>query len=210
MDLTKISLSINEFLNYYQQELPVFDTRSAEEVKYGFIKGSILIPDADNLEDWINSIIGQEQEFLLLEDYNEIENKLKKFPSTTYQNIKGFLRVGLDGWMKAEQPMDILISIDKEELTLDYKHDNDMKLLDVRSEEEYKKGHLKNAINVPIDKLKEHLSYLSTEDKLYVYSQEGKESIIAVSLLRKHGYYYSRNIELGFSDLQDTDIPIER
>lgn len=210
MDITSLSLSIDEFINYYQQDLPVVDTRSAEKLANGFVRGSITIPDNDDLQKWINQLIGEQQNILLVDDHQNIEAILDKLQSVTCQHVKGFLRVGIEGWIKAEQPMDMLISIGTEELMLDFKHDNDIKLLDVRSKEEYGKGHLQNAINMPIENLEDHLNYFSTEDKLYVYSQEGKESIIAVSLLRKHGYYYSRNIEPGFIDLQNTDIPVVR
>ncbi len=209
MDLTKYSLSIEEFINYYQH-LPVIDTRPLEKLMNGYIRGSITIPNDDNLEKWIHKLIGQNQDFLLVDDHDNIEQTLHTLQTETLQNVKGFLRVGIEGWIKAEQPMDMLISIEKEELTLDFKHDNDIKLLDVRSKEDYGKGHLRNAINMPINHLEDYLNYFSTDDKLYVYSQEGSESIIAVSLLRRQGFYYSRNIESGFVDLQDTDIPIVR
>jgi len=209
MDLTKYSLTIEEFIYYYQY-LPLVDTRSPDKLMNGYVRGSITIPDNTNLEKWIHKLIGQNQDFLLVDDHDNIEQTLNNLHTETLQNVKGFLRVGVEGWIKAEQPMDMLISIGTEELTLDFKHDNDIKLLDVRSKEDYGKGHLKNAINMPIENLENHLNYFSTDDKLYVYSQEGKESVIAVSLLRRHGYYYSRNIEPGFVDLQDTEITIVR
>lgn len=210
MDISKFSLSLEEFNKLYHQGIPVIDTRTAEELGNGYIRGAYTIPAYENLQSWIESLIGKDQPFLIFDNYERLETMLAYLSSSILSNVKGFLRVGIEGWIKADQPMDMLISVGTEELTLDFKHDTDIKLLDIRSKEEYGKGHLKNAINIPIDTLQNYLTYFSTDDKLYVYSQEGKESIIAVSLLRKHGYYYSRNVEPGFVNLQETDIPIVR
>ena len=208
MDVSNLSLSLDDFKNLYEQGLPVIDTRSAEKLTYGYIKESITIPASKDLDMWLDHLIGHDQPFLLIEEYENLENTLQYLSENTIHNIKGFLRVGIEGWIKAEEPMDMLISIDNEELLLDYKYDTDLKLIDVRTKEEYEKGHLKNAINLPMSEFTTHLSYFSISDKLYVYSQYGEDSIIAISLLRKHGFYHCRNIETGFANLEDTEMPV--
>ncbi len=208
MQVSELSLSLDDFKDLYNQGLPIIDTRSPDKLANGYIKESLTIPASEHLENWIHHIIGHNQPFLLVENYENVDNTLQYLSKHTITHIKGFLRVGIEGWIKAEEPMDMLISIDNEELLLDYKYDTDLKLIDVRTKEEYDKGHLKGAINIPIVDFINHLSYFSTSDKLYVYSQHGNDSIIAVSILRKHGFYYCRNVQEGFANLQDTEIPV--
>lgn len=59
-------------------------------------------------------------------------------------------------------------------------------LLDVRSEEEYKKGHIKNAINIPYE---EDMEWnLDKSKRIIVYCERGSASIQAARALLAEGY----------------------
>ncbi|UBH10954.1 rhodanese-like domain-containing protein [Macrococcus armenti] len=59
----------------------------------------------------------------------------------------------------------------------------DIKLIDVRTPDEFKKGHIKGAKNVPLNYIED---YKGTET-VYVICQSGMRSKRAVKALRKHG-----------------------
>lgn len=68
-------------------------------------------------------------------------------------------------------------------------------LLDVRSAEEYRGGHIEKSVNLPLDKIGS-IEYI-VEDKdtpLYVYCLSGGRSGRAVSYLKKSGYGKVKNI----------------
>lgn len=67
---------------------------------------------------------------------------------------------------------------------------NSVILIDVRSNQEYKEGHLEGAINVPLYNLKNDISkYVSNkEDVLILYCSSGYRSKKAEDLLKKIGY----------------------
>ena len=77
----------------------------------------------------------------------------------------------------------------------EYKNAEGAVLLDVRSPQEYREGHIPGSKNVPLqqlDKVEE-----VTEDKdsiLYVYCHSGARSRQAVSLLQAMGYTNVHNI----------------
>ena len=70
-------------------------------------------------------------------------------------------------------------------------------ILDVRTEEEYKYGHIENAMHIPVDELRENLNKLSTDKKIYVYCHTGLRSYIATRILKGNGFD-SVNIMGGF------------
>ena len=72
-------------------------------------------------------------------------------------------------------------------------------ILDVRTEEEYKNGHIENAVHIPLDELRENINKLPIGKKIYVYCHTGLRSYIATRILKGNnldavnimgGYYF--------------------
>lgn len=63
----------------------------------------------------------------------------------------------------------------------------DSLLLDVRTEGEYKQGHISGALHIPLDELRERIGELSAEKTFYVYCQSGMRSYLACRILQKNG-----------------------
>ena len=63
-------------------------------------------------------------------------------------------------------------------------------LLDVRTEEEYKTGHIKGSILIPVDNLKEEAGKIlkDKEVPIFVYCRSGNRSVTAANILIKLGY----------------------
>ncbi len=66
-------------------------------------------------------------------------------------------------------------------------------LVDVRSHDEYKSGHAKNSINIPLDKLESNLSKLPSNKNIIVVCQSGMRSRSAASFLKSRGYEHVYN-----------------
>ena len=63
-------------------------------------------------------------------------------------------------------------------------------ILDVRNEDEFAEGHLKNAIQIPIKELKENLSDIEKfkDELVLVYCRSGKRSADAIKILKENGF----------------------
>ena len=62
-------------------------------------------------------------------------------------------------------------------------------LLDVRTDEEFITGHISNAINIPVQELEERLSELKDKnEKILIYCKSGRRSLIACRILEAYGY----------------------
>lgn len=64
----------------------------------------------------------------------------------------------------------------------------DVTLLDVRTPEEFQRGHIKGFLNIPVDELREGLSKLDKGKPVYVICQSGLRSYIASRILAGNGY----------------------
>lgn len=73
----------------------------------------------------------------------------------------------------------------------EFMKDDDTFLIDVRSEDEYKEKHLKDAINIPLDNIVKDVDEnvdMNTSTKIIVYCKSGKRSSEAGKLLIEGGY----------------------
>lgn len=68
-------------------------------------------------------------------------------------------------------------------------------LLDVRTEEEYITGHIPNSTLIPLDELEERINELKDKNqKILVYCKSGRRSVIACEILDAYGYTNVYNI----------------
>lgn len=77
----------------------------------------------------------------------------------------------------------------------EYRAIPDAILLDVRTYEEYRQGHIPGSKNVPLQFLDEVAGLANQKDTpLFVYCRSGSRSAQAVSVLRRMGYTAVKNI----------------
>lgn len=89
--------------------------------------------------------------------------------------------------------------ITKEELLDMIKTNPEIVLLDVRSEQEFKEGHLNNAINIPSYEIYTKVQEVIKDKRTLIiaYCQVGVRSKKAVKVLKKLGYKNSYNLKDG-------------
>jgi rhodanese-related sulfurtransferase len=74
----------------------------------------------------------------------------------------------------------------------------DALLVDVREEEEFKRGSIDGAINIPLDQLRQRLGEISGDRPIWVNCARGHRSYYAVRILQQHGFHAS-NLSGGYN-----------
>ena len=70
----------------------------------------------------------------------------------------------------------------------DLPQDGSVTLLDVRTQKEYSRGHIKGSVNIPLDALRENLDKLDKNKPVYVYCHSGQRSYLACRILSGNGF----------------------
>ncbi|MCI9211748.1 MAG: FAD-dependent oxidoreductase [Ruminococcus sp.] len=71
-------------------------------------------------------------------------------------------------------------------------------IVDVREEQEFQAGHLKNAHNIPLGQLRQRMQEIPRDIPVYVHCRTGQRSYNAVCCLQGHGYRNLWNISGSF------------
>lgn len=101
-----------------------------------------------------------------------------------------------------------LEAVDSEELIKRIR-DGDVTLLDVRPREEYSAGHVKGALNIPVEDLKKRLQMLKKRTEIVAYCR-GPYCVMAldaVQILRKNGYR-AHALDLGVLEMKSLGLPV--
>jgi NADPH-dependent 2,4-dienoyl-CoA reductase/sulfur reductase-like enzyme/rhodanese-related sulfurtransferase len=71
-------------------------------------------------------------------------------------------------------------------------------LLDVRTEIEFERGSIPNALNIPIDSLRERIEELGQDKNIYIFCQAGMRGYLAQRILKQNGYKTTWNLSGGY------------
>ncbi len=201
-------LSVEEVKN--TSDALVVDTRHATEFTQGFIPGSVFIGLEGRFAEWAGSILPFDQPLILVTPTGKEEESVTRLTRVGFDNITGVLSGGIDAWKNSGEPVDMIIDVEADELIMDIPHDDKLVVVDVRREAEYADGHLEDAVNIPLHEMTDVASFASLEDdqNLYIHCAGGYRSVIAASLLKRHGYHNLRNVLGGWSRIKEQEKAI--
>lgn len=89
--------------------------------------------------------------------------------------------------------------------------DSNFVVVDVRTPKEYRKGHMKNAINISYfnNWFTDSISKLNREKTIYMYCQTQHRSPLASKKMKKMGFKKIIDLKGGFMKWENKKLPIE-
>lgn len=188
-----------------EEDVIIIDSRPATEFVNGFIPGSLFLGLEGRFAEWAGSLLPFNKPIVLVTRKGEEKETVIRLARVGFSDFKGYLQGGFEAWQSEGEKTDLVISIEADELAMDLPFDNNLVVLDVRRETEYADGHVKKAINLPLQEMTDPGVLADFDDRmnLYVHCAGGYRSLIAVSLLKREGIHNLRNIEGGWNKIKE-------
>jgi rhodanese-related sulfurtransferase len=205
------ALSIAQFKDMAKDKAWILDTRPATIFTNGFVPESISIGLDGRYAEWAGTLLPYNQPLILVTEPGKERESITRLARVGIDNVLGYLDGGYDAWVNAGETIDLIIDIETDEMAMDLPHDDLIEVIDVRKPAEFEAGHVKGAINVPLNTLADPLNVAMIDDasNLYVHCAGGYRSVIAASLLKRQGYHNMRNILGGYAKMKtQKGIPI--
>lgn len=202
------ALPIEEFKDKIQNEdVILLDTRQSSNFSEGFIPSSISIGLDGRYAEWAGSLLPFDKTLLLVTDPGKEEESIIRLARVGFDKIGGYLAGSYTAWKKAGEKVDMIIDVEADELAMDLPHDPNLVVVDVRKEVEFADGHVKDAINLPLNDMTDPALISNFEDKqnIYIHCAGGYRSIIAASLLKRQGIHNIRNVSGGWNKIKDQE-----
>src|SRR5690606_5276666 len=198
-----------EYIANHENAL-VLDVRTEQEFAKGHIPNSIFIGLNGGFAPWVGALITDlKQPILLVAPIGKEKETVTRLSRVGYDNTLGFLEGGFDTWLASGKDIETLDSISAEAFSKRFKEEN-LNVLDVRKDGEYKSTHLKgdNVQHFALDYINDHMNAISKDKTYYVHCAGGYRSAIAASILKARGFNNLVDISGGIETLKKTDVPL--
>jgi hydroxyacylglutathione hydrolase len=179
----------------------LLDTRPAGDFTKQFVPGSISIGLEGRFAEWAGSLLPFDKPIILVTEAGMEKESAVRLARVGFSQIHGYLAGGVEAWRKAGEAIDLIIDVEVDELAMDLPYDDHLIAIDVRREAEFGDGHVRGAINVPLNDLTDPGSMANIDElqNLYIYCGSGYRSVIAASLMKRQGIHNLRNVLGGFN-----------
>jgi hydroxyacylglutathione hydrolase len=188
-------------------ELFILDTRKATEFTKGFVPGSISIGLEGRFAEWAGSLLPFDKKMVLVTEIGKEKETIIRLARVGFDKIEGYLEGGFEAWENAGESVDMVIDVEPDELLMDMPFDENLVVMDVRKETEFADGHIKDAINVPLNTLTDPAMMANIEDthNVYIHCAGGYRSVIAASMIKRQGIHNLRNVLGGWNEIKKLD-----
>lgn len=204
MNLSRLSLtSVPEILA--GENNLVVDTRPVEKFADGFIPGSVFISPDQPYPVTFHGIFPERiSSALIIEEGTRPEKIAASLNGIGFTDINGYMEAAGAEWQAA--CADMVITIDPDELAMDIPHDENLLLIDVRSETEFAEGHIKNAQHLALEDMGDvaYIALIPEQANVYLYCSNGNRAMTAASLLKIQGIHNLRVVVADWEVISTT------
>ncbi len=167
-------------------EAVVVDTRSMLAFGGGHVETALNIAGLPELSIWAGWLLDPEQPVLLvLESDLDVERVIPLFLRTGYTKFAGYLVGGMKAWDNAGLPLAEVDQITVHEVK---QRADSLQIVDVRSHDEWEKGHIPGARHMFLPELRERKGELQKKKPVAVYCDSGYRASIGTSILQNEGF----------------------
>ncbi len=183
----------------------ILDVRKPQEFAAEHIPNSIFIGIDGQFAPWVGALIPDlNQPIILVTPKGREAETVMRLSRVGYDNCLGFIENGIDAWKQSEHKTASIRSIDAVEFAKEMKDPSIV--LDVRKPGEYESSHLDHVCSHPLDFITDWEDSLSKDKPYFIHCAGGYRSMIAASLLKKHGFEHLTDVAGGFGAIQKTDL----
>lgn len=185
-------------------DIILLDTRPASLFMEGFIPDSIFIGLDGRYAEWAGSLLPFDKTLLIVAESGKEKESVVRLTRVGFSKFAGYIEGGFEAWKAAGEEIDMVISVEADELAMDIPHDDRLVVLDVRREAEFADGHVKDAVNIPLQTLNDPGSMANIEDdqNLYIHCASGYRSVVAASLFKRQGIHNLYNVLGGWNKIK--------
>jgi hydroxyacylglutathione hydrolase len=171
-----------------QAGIPLVDGRARDAFAREHIPGSINIELDSSFGTYVGWLLPFNTPLMILvEDEEGRREAVVQLIRIGYEQTQGYLEGGIAGWKAAALPVESFERIDVETLYQRWRQHSSMTIIDVRRDDEWREGHIPDALHFHIGELPQHLDKVPRNTPLAIICRTGHRAEIAASILAATG-----------------------
>lgn len=183
------------------QQARVIDTRPAEKFAAGHVPGTLNIPLGKSFLNWTGALVQEDRDFYIIteaESDDAVKLILSNLCKIGLTRVRGIFSADvLHEWKSRRGELEKVPQLDATHLQSRLASD-DVTIVDVRSPEEWSRGHLPGAVHIPLALLPDRFGELDVSAPIVLHCGGGGRSSIATSFLQSQGLSNVSNLAGGY------------
>ncbi len=189
----------------------VVDVRRPKDFAQGHLPGAYHIFLGNAFSSWLGWIVPPGRTLIFVDTSSESHEEIvRRAIRIGYDDLSGYLKGGMDAWKSAGYPVSTSGLIMPAELSRKLNSKNEIFVLDVREDVEWKEGHIPGATHIPLGELQKRINEIPRTCPVAVTCAQGIRSSSAVSLLQREGLQEVENIVGGTVAWEKAELPLEK
>lgn len=202
-------LSVDEVVRLKNQGAEVVDVREAIDFEGAHLAGSINIGLKGKYATWCGSILSHDRPIVVIADSGSEEEAAMRLGRIGFDNVAGYLKDGMASLESRPELIRTISRITAPALANEQASSTRPFVLDVRSEKEWKSGHLPGSHNIPLTHLRERMMEVPQDRPVVVHCEGGYRSAIGTSLLAEAGRTNVSDLVGGIKAWIASQLPTE-
>jgi hydroxyacylglutathione hydrolase len=178
----------------------VVDTRPTAKFAAGHVPGTLNIPLGKSFLNWSGALVPGDTDFWIITEADSddaVKRIVDDLSKVGLTRVAGVFRSDiLREWKSRRGALETVAQIDVQ--SLETRTGDGVQVVDVRSPEEWRRGHLPGAIHIPLALLPDRIGELDASAPIVMQCQGGGRSSIATSLLQSRGLPDVSNLAGGY------------
>ena len=203
------AIPVSDFRARVDEGWTVVDVRDADAFGAGHIPGSFGIGLGRYLSTWAAWVVPYDTPIVLVApDPASVEEAVRALVRVGLDDVRGYLDGGIDAWRETGLPLARLPQLPVTELRERIRGGNGPAVLDVRSDQEWRSGHVQGAIHVMGGELPDRLDEVPADGTgVAVMCGSGYRSTVAASVLQRAGFERVFNVPGGMGAWRAAGLP---
>jgi hydroxyacylglutathione hydrolase len=178
----------------------LLDIRTPEAFGGAHVEGAYNVWFSPMISTWAGWVLPYDRPvILLLEDEDQWEETVRQLVRVGFDDIAGFVDGGIESWVAAGLPASHLAQLSVQELKDMMAARRDLMIVDVRTDAEYRSGHIAGAINIHAGQVNDRYQELDRDKPIALVCRSAHRSSIAGSILLQHGFERVYNVSGGIT-----------
>ncbi|HVV99215.1 MAG TPA: rhodanese-like domain-containing protein, partial [Planctomycetaceae bacterium] len=201
-------LDVDEVLRLKNAGAQLVDVRDAADFEGAHLVGSINIALHGKYATWCGTMLNHDAPIVVITEPGKEEEAVVRLGRIGFDNVAGYLR---NGMLALENRPDLIGKIPRvtaPALAEELDSQSPPVVVDVRTEHEWKSGHVAGSLNIPLNHLRERLNQVPVVRPVVVHCEGGYRSAIAASVLVQAGRGNVTDLVGGFKAWTASKLPV--
>jgi rhodanese-related sulfurtransferase len=191
-------------------ETQILDVRDAAEYAKGHMTGSINIGLSGQYATWAGTLLDPARSIVIIAEPGREEEAALRLGRIGFDQVEGYLNGGMAALADRPDLIQATERVSVPMLTEELESSDPPVIIDVRSPQEWRDGHIPESRNIPLSQLKQRFEEFPTGRRIAVHCAGGYRSSIAASMLRRNGIADVMELAGGITAWEAAALPIKK